>query len=302
MTEWEPSDPQVLEWIQGAVGPGARVARTERMPPSSTEKHAIDVLRQDGGTERLVLRRYHDTQRMASELWYDPASEVRALEILGTTPVVAPKLLAKDLEGEICDVPALLESWVPGEQAWDPPDLDRYLARAGEMLVVIHGVEPPSPDDLPVYRPYFADDQIEHRLVPRWSRRRSVWEDVFERIHDRWPVTPVRFIHRDYHPGNALWDGERISGVVDRATAARGPAGIDLARMRQNLAAWHGKAAADRFTRRYVEAGGDPAARHPFWDLLDAADSVADTDEPGAPGEGDVALFEDYVAEVLAEL
>ena len=302
MTEWEPSDPLVLEWIQDAVGRSAHVVRVERMAPSSTQKHAIDVRRADGAIERLVLRRYHDAERMASERWCDTVSEARALELLESTPVAAPKLFAKDLEAEICDVPALLESWVPGEQAWDPADLDLYLARSAEMLVAIHDVETPSPDDLPVYRPYFADDQIEHGLVPEWSGQRSIWEGVFERIHDRWPVTPVRFIHRDYHPGNALWDGERVGGVVDWATAAGGPAGIDLARMRQNLAAWHGKAAADRFTERYVEAGGDPAARHPFWDLLDAADSVADTDEPGAPGEGDVALFEDYVASVAAEL
>lgn len=241
MTEWEPSDPLVLEWIQDAVGRSAHVVRVERMAPSSTQKHAIDVRRADGAIERLVLRRYHDAERMASERWYDPVSEARVLELLESTPVAAPKLFAKDLGAEICDVPALLESWVPGEQAWDPADLDLYLTRSAE-------------------------------------------------------------IHRDYPPGDVLWDSERVGGVVDRATAARGPAGVDLARMRQNLAAWHGKAAADRFTERYVEAGGDPAARHPFWDLLDASDSVADTDEPGAPGEGDVALFEDYVASVAAEL
>jgi aminoglycoside phosphotransferase (APT) family kinase protein len=302
MTEWEPSDPVVVEWIQDAIGRGARVMSVERMPPSSTDKHAVDVRRADGDIERLVLRRYHDAEQMASELWYDPSNESRALELLEATPVAAPKLYAKDLGGGICDAPALLESWVPGEQAWDPVDLDRYLTRSAEMLVAIHGVATPSAGDIPVYRPYFADDEIEHGLVPEWSAQRWIWEDVFERIHDHWPVTPVRFIHRDYHPGNALWDGERIGGVVDWATAARGPAGIDLARMRQNLATWHGKAVADRFTERYVEAGGDPAARHPFWDLLDAADSVADTDEPGAPGEGDVGLFEDYVASVAAEL
>ena len=302
MTGREPTDPLVVEWNQDAVGRGAHVVRVEPMPPSSTQKHAIDVRRADGAIERLVLRRFHDAERMASELWYDPANEARALELLEATHVAAPKLYAKDLRGEICDVPAPLESWVTGEQAWDPADLDRYLTRSAEMLVTIHDVETPSPDDLPVYRPYFADDHIKHGLVPQWSVQRSIWEDVFERIHDHWPVTPVRFIHRDYHPGNALWDGERIGGVVDWATAARGPAGIDLARMRQNLAGRHGKAVADRFTDRYVEAGGDPAARHPFWDLLDAADSVADTDEPVAPGEGEVGSFEDYVASVAAEL
>ena len=51
-----------------------------------------------------------------------------------------------------------------------------------------------------------------------------------------------------------------------------------------------------------MEAGGDPSVRTPFWDLLDAADSVAFMDQPAAPGEGDVDRFEDYVAAVVAEL
>ena len=93
-----------------------------------------------------------------------------------------------------------------------------------------------------------------------------------------------------------------MNGVVDWATAERGPAGVDLARMRQNLAGWHGTKVADRFTVRYVEAGGERTARSPFWDLLDAADSVAYMDEPGAPGDGDVQRFEDYVEAVAAEL
>jgi aminoglycoside phosphotransferase (APT) family kinase protein len=301
MTAWEPTDPSVLEWIQDAVGWGALVVNVQRMPPSPTEKHAIDVRRADGNVLRLVLRRYHDAERMSSERWYDPRSEARALELLEASPVPAPTLFAKDLDATICDVPALLESWVAGEEAWDPPDLDRYLTRSAEVLVAIHDLEPPSREDLPAYRPYVADDGPADP-VPRRSDHQRLWEAVFALIEGPWPVTPVRFIHRDYHPGNALWDGRRVSGVVDWATAARGPAGIDLARMRQNLAGWHGKEAADRFTERYVGAGGDPAARQPFWDLLDAADSVAYNDEPAAPGEGDVALFEDYVASVAAEL
>ena len=165
--------------------------------------------------------------------------------------------------------------------------------------MAIHDLAVPSA--MPAYRPYFTA-AVTGPPIPAWSTRRSMWERVFARIDPVRPASPARFIHRDYHPGNALWDGERVTGIVDWATAAAGPAGIDLARMRQNLAGWHGRAVADRFTAWYVRAGGDPAARDPFWDLLDAADSVAFVEEPGAPGEGDVEGFEDYVASVLAEL
>ncbi len=301
MTGWDATDPGVVAWIERSVGEGARLLSAEPMATSSTEKHVISV--SYGGSEiELVLRRYHDRERPVTDC-YDPAIEARALLLLERTEVPAPRLLAADLEAEICDVPALLETRVPGEQAWQPDDLDAYLSNAAEVLVVLHAVDPhAAAEPFPPYRSYVSDDYPPPGpSVPAWSEHQRMWERVFAIAASARPETPIRFIHRDYHPGNALWDGAGVNGVVDWATAACGPAGIDLARMRQNLAGWHGTAIADVFTDRYIEAGGDPTARDPFWDLLDAVDSVAYMDEPDAPGDGDVALFEDYVARVLAE-
>lgn len=300
MTTWEPNAPHVVAWIQGAVGVGARVVSAERLAPSATEKHLILVGFGDV-TIRLVLRRYHDAERRGVDPWYVASNEARALELLASTPVPAPTLIASDVEAQVCDVPALLESWVVGEQAWRPNDLDAYLGSAADVLVAIHAIDAPDVGAFPRYVPYFESDGLAEVPVPRWSGHRVVWERAIEVIGGPSPSTASRFIHRDYHPGNALWNGTLVSGVVDWATAAIGPPGIDLARMRQNLASWHGREAADRFTDRYVEAGGDPEARDPYWDLLDAADSVASMDEPDAPGSGDVERFERYVEAVLAE-
>ena len=300
MSGWGPRDPRVVAWIEDAVGRGARFVSAEAMPASSTEKHLIRV-EHLGSIVSLVLRRYTDAERLGSDPWYVVAHEARALELLEGTGVPAPRLFAVDPGAEVCDAPALLESRVPGAQAWWPDDLDAYVRDAAEVLVSIHAITPPADGSLPAYLPYVAFDGPADP-VPHWSAHRAAWERIFELAAGPWPVTPARFIHRDYHPGNALWDGEQVSGVVDWASAASGPAGIDLARMRQNLAGIYGTGIADRFTACYVEAGGDPAARDPFWDLLDAADSVAYMDEPDAPGEGNVDGFESYVVAVLAEL
>ena len=279
------------------MGPAARVVHVEALPVSATAKHLVTVSLQDGSTRRLVLRRYHDAERLARDPWYVPAHEVLALGLLAASGVPAPRFYAADLEAAVCDVPALLESWVPGGPAWQPDDLEAYLARAAEVLVKIHAVNVPSEAELPRYAPYYGRD----REPPLFTTRPGLWERVSDVLDAPWPAHRETFIHRDYHPGNVLWDGSQVTGVVDWATAAWGPPGIDVARMRMNLAAHSGRDVADRFAVAYVAAGGDLSARDPFWDLLDAADLLPDLTSPMWLGGGDIARLENYVESVLAE-
>ena len=288
--------PAAIHWIERELGPGARVARARAMPPSSTAKHAIDVDFADGESLRFVLRRYHDARRLENDPWYVPANEALALTLVAAAGVPAPRLHAADLEGAFCESPALLESWIEGEAAWRPQDLAAFLRDAAAVLVRVHAVKP-ADARLRRYAPYREPGPL---VSPPFSTRPGLWESVGEILERPAPAHRDTFIHRDYHPGNVLWDGARVTGVVDWATAALGPPGIDLARMRLNLA-WHlGVDAADRFTAAYAAAGGDPSARHPFWDLLDAADVLSDLDPPPARRAG-FARFERYVAGVLLE-
>ncbi len=284
-----------LVWIERVMGPAARVVRVAAWPPSSTTMHRIEVVPRDRASRSLVLRRYHDAERLAHDPWYVPAHEALALGLLADVAIPAPRLHAADLEAASCDVPALLESWLPGAPAWRPDDLDGYLGRAAEMLVALHTAGVPC-GALPRYAPY---EDASRLVSPRFSTRPGLWERVAHLLDGPWPAHRETFIHRDYHPGNLLWDGARVLGVVDWATAACGPPGVDLARMRLNLASRRGGEAADRFAARYVAAGGDPAARDPFWDLLDAADALPR--DPAIPFGGSLARFEDYVERLLAE-
>lgn len=288
--------PPVIAWIERSIGPTARVVRVEALPESATAKHLVEVAPGDGSTQRLVLRRYHDAERLANDRWYSPAHEALALTLLADSGVPAPRLFAADLEAAVCDRPALLESWVPGGQAWQAGDLDRYLARAAVVLVAIHAIRVPPDAHLPRYARY-----SERRPVsPPFSTRPGLWEQVGEFLDEPPPLHRDTLIHRDYHPGNVLWDGAQVTGVVDWATAAWGPPGIDLARMRLNLASHHGKDSADRFLVAYAAAGGDASAHAPYWDLLDAADVLPDL-SPTRFGDGTLARFEEYVQIVLAE-
>jgi aminoglycoside phosphotransferase (APT) family kinase protein len=293
--------PPIVRWIERSIGPEARVASATRMPPSSTEKHDVMVLNAGGSQQRFILRRYVDAERLGVDPAYDPANEARALRLLEPSDVPAPTLRGADLLPEFCDVPALLEAWVPGAPAWAPDDLDSYLSSTAEVLVAIHAALPARPEGLPDYVPYAVADRIELR-PPSWSTRPGLWARVIEVVARPAPETRPCFIHRDYHPGNALAIGDRVVSIVDWATAAWGPPGIDLARMRMNLAEEIGPDDAERFLDAYVGAGGDPGDRHPYWDLLDASDSMIG-DEPSDDVERMAfRRFEEWVARTLAEL
>jgi aminoglycoside phosphotransferase (APT) family kinase protein len=292
----------VLRWVERSVGTGARVVAVEELPPSSTEKHRIELRDAAGSAHAVVLRRYHDAARLSKDFAYVPSHEAESLRILGQTDVRAPTLIAADLAPDTCDVPAILETWIPGRSSFVPfgeLDLGRFLRGAAEALVAVHRVEAPDAR-LPPYRRYVEDGGP---AVPAWSDDPGCWERVFAIVAGEPPPGPRRFIHRDFHGGNVMWAGGEVSGVVDWATACIGPPGIDLARMRLNLAGDLGADAAGGFTRAYVRAGGLERHRDPYWDLMDACDMLTDSAAPiDAAEAASWARFEAWVAAVVAEL
>jgi aminoglycoside phosphotransferase (APT) family kinase protein len=100
------------------------------------------------------------------------------------------------------------------------------------------------------------------------------------RIRKSTPPYEGRFLHRDFQPGNVLFDepplptaGARITGVVDWAAASWGPADLDVAHCSTNLALLHGPAWGLRFAEAYEKAGGVLAAsarERLYWQVRDA--------------------------------
>ena len=290
----------VLRWIEASVGDGSTVRSVRPLEPASAEMHDVVVDVDGGRSERVVLRRYADRAHLGIDRFYDPVNEARALRLLEGSGVPAPRLYAADLEAAVCDVPAVLESWMPGDPA-DPSDVDGYLASAAEALVAIHAAVPERPDGLPDYVSYAVADGVELR-PPAWTTRPGLWERVLEVVDGEPPATRTCFIHRDYHQGNTLAVDDRVVGVVDWPTAAWGPPGIDLARMRLNLVDEVSPASADAFLIAYRSAGGDPDDRHPYWDLRDAVDCLIEGPFRDDIDDHDKAEFEGWVARALAEL
>ena len=116
------------------------------------------------------------------------------------------------------------------------------------------------------------------------------------------PETPTGFIHRDFHPGQTVWSGDRLTGIVDWLTGSRGPYAVDVARMRLNLAMDYGVDVSRRFQMIYRGVAGRDL-RHPYWDLLDAADFLLDMPPPRTQEIADrYGRFEHWVAIALSEL
>ncbi|REF34650.1 phosphotransferase family enzyme [Thermasporomyces composti] len=291
-----PPSETTLAWVREMVGVGSVVTSVRLLGVHSTTLHAVDVLSASGVMHHLMLRRFHRLDRLRTDPWYSPSNEATVLGLLGSTDVPAPRLLAADTAPTMCDVPTLLTTRLPGVPPQAPDD-PAVLATMAETLATIHRVDLPVVRALPPYRPYYDPQLDGHRRPPAWSSNPRLWERVFAILAAGPPTATMGFIHRDYHPGQTLWDTGRLVGVVDWTTGCLGPRGIDLARMRLNLAGRYGTEVADKFLAFY-RATGLPDAHHPYWDLLDAADGILSHPEPVPSAEA--ARFEEWVARLVA--
>jgi aminoglycoside/choline kinase family phosphotransferase len=79
-------------------------------------------------------------------------------------------------------------------------------------------------------------------------------------------------VHSDFHPGNILWEGDRITGVIDWAETSWGPADLDVMHSRANFAILHDLDSAVAFSDAYRWHGGvldDDQEAELFWSVSD---------------------------------
>jgi aminoglycoside phosphotransferase (APT) family kinase protein len=255
------------------MGPGARIVSVRRLRGgSSSAVHALDV-ETARGRHRLVLRRF------TLPAWQEPEGaerEARILDVLKGSGVPAPELIAIDANAEACDVPALLMTRLPGRLDLRPRDMGAWLARLAGPLPAIHSLAVPA-GRIPPYQPYYDPSLL---TPPSWTAQRDAWRQVVDLLAGPRPASADVFVHRDYHPANILWSRGRISGIVDWTDASIGPAEVDVAHCRLDLACLFGVASADEFLEAHQTLlGRSAAAWHPCWDALRISESSR-VDEP----------------------
>lgn len=139
--------------------------------------------------------------------------------------------------------------------------LETRVPLLARQLVAIHALRPAERP-----REYVTLTTADTVVTPKGADA-AAWAAAIDVIRKPAPPYEERFLHRDFQPGNVLFDvppsrpaGARITGVVDWAATSWGPADLDVAHCSTNLALLHGPAWGLRLPQVYEEAGGVLAA------------------------------------------
>lgn len=257
-------------WIEEAAAGRVTSVAVIRGATSSV-LHSVAV-ESNGRSRKLVLRRFTNQAWVKEEpdVAVREAASVQKARMAG---LPAPELIASDKDGSYCGVPATLVTLLQGKVVLQPVEKNEWLNGLARAAAQIHRVEA---SGFPwKYRRYNDRDVL---AVPAWSTRPDAWKRAIEVVHEPAPSYSECFVHRDYHPSNVLWENAQVSGVVDWVNGCRGPAGIDVAWCRHNLANLHGVEVADDFLAAYIAVAGSEFQYHPYWDLMSVVEML-----PGPP-------------------
>lgn len=255
-----PFSPQALDWLAQATHAAPDCLNiTPLRGASSSSIYLIETIHLET-PEQFVLRVVDNPEWLAEEpdLIEHEAAALREVQQAGFR---APHLIAHASHEVGFGVPVLLMTCLPGQMTLHPTNFQAWLDAMAHELAAIH--RHPAPHFGWYYRSWVNRAAL---AIPPWTTVPHLWEQAITLISQPAPSYPPVFIHRDYHPLNVLWDGDRLSGVVDWINACLGPAAEDVSHCRTNLVMMFSIAAADQFLAAYCQAA-DAFTYHPYWDL-----------------------------------
>lgn len=227
----------------------------------SRDTFLLDVARPDGDMTGLAIRRDLPLGPMPGSA----IDELPFLQALMARGLKVARPLAIETDGRFLGQPFLVSERLSGEpadvvMAGDPARAAAGIEQMAVLLARQHAI-PPRDIGLPIWS---SDprEQIRANIAfwrERWERFRMVDSDVAEAafiwLNRNIPANPGPsvVVHGDYRPGNALMDGETITGVVDWESIHAGDAAYDIEYMKLFIAPFYD---VDKFVATYVGAGG----------------------------------------------
>ncbi|HVU74242.1 MAG TPA: aminoglycoside phosphotransferase family protein [Mycobacteriales bacterium] len=188
---------------------------------------------------------------------WGPEHEIVALRALAGVAIPMPQLLAADGTGDQAGLPTVVLSWMPGAI-----DYEQSPSVVGAALepVLRTLADVPITDDLRA-----LPDELAYavgKVAGPCSAKVATLPDAEELWAGLRAIAPSRdtprtFAHGDIWTGNVLWEGGRLTGIIDWSDACLAEPARDRAPARVDLVVLHGDGAED-----HVE----PAPHQAFWD------------------------------------
>jgi len=242
-----PLSRDVLDWV--ATSAGAAGARWSRRLVGGT--HAVtDVVRTEDGRD-LVLRRFPVGDSAVHR-------ESRVLRALGGLGGLVPSLVAVDCDGAQTGAPAILTTLLSGSACIVATNPSDFAAQLGRVLAHVHAQSPGRelPDVLTA--PAAGPDPAIDDVLEAWARLSA---------------GPRVLTHYDFWSGNTLWEGGRLSGVVDWSGAGLAPRGVDISWARLDLFLLFDEDIADVLTSAYQRVAATEISDLALWDLYAATNA-----------------------------
>jgi aminoglycoside phosphotransferase (APT) family kinase protein len=215
------------------------------------------------------------TQPAGRQIDTDVAQEFHVLHSLNGKGTLAPTAVAVDATGEVAGAPAIVLERLPGKASArdfldspDPSAARGILEHLAVALARLHAVE---------VEPAVIEPRLKGLSAPEIARRRvSAWHEKF--LAQRMEPLPVMcglfewaernvpdpqhtcLVHGDVRPGNFLYDGAELTGLLDWEMAHIGDPLEDLAWIYRPLWSPQRFLALREFARRYALLAGREVA------------------------------------------
>lgn len=283
-----PPPEAALRWAASAAGVAIDGWAALRGGTSS----AMYVLDVAGDARTRFVLRCHVRPELSDEAPSTVVREAAALRTVASIDLATPELVAQDATGAEAGVPCVLMTWLPGRIVWNAEDPTRWLAGLAGVLPAVHhaGI-----DDADLGR-YARYEQTGYE-PPEWATNRRTWERAVEIFHGPVLERERCLVHRDFHPGNVLWRGGGVSGVVDWASACLGPPSVDIGHCRANLLGFAPELV-DPYTRQAERETGRPF--HPWADIAELIGMLDGLRRHPPPPSGQQAI-EGAIAQAVAD-
>ena len=264
----------IAQAVLSEISPGSRLVAIRLATGSySNFTHIVTALDPINAEFSIVVRRYqafgnYDRGQKAHR-------EFAALEYACQNGIPAPHPLYLDDTGDLLGTPGIVTRYVPGKQIQSPVDPLPWARGLAETLARIHTVPVDiAPRGLLLDANNEATWFLHSGQIPDFMQAHPDGEHLWQHVHRGFPrlePVPSTLVHVDYWPGNILWDGGRISAVVDWEEAALGDPAIDVAYCRMDILLRGFHKAADEFLHAYENAVGHRLKNLCFWELAAAA-------------------------------